>query len=584
MGTGTLVTIFGFLPFGFAQSTAGEYTFSLFAVVAVALIVSWFVAAIFAPLVGMVLLKEAPKTQTHAEPGRVARSFRNILVGAMRVRYLTVIVAVGLLAASVLGIKLVPQQFFPASDRVELLVDLKLPQNSSIHATEKVAAELDSVIRADQDVARWSTYVGSGAVRFYLPMMVELPNDFFAQSVVVTKDIDARERVRKRLEKVLEERFPSVVARVSPLELGPPVGWPVQYRVSGPDTKRVREIAYDVANLMGKTRGVKSISYDWIETTKNLRVELDQDQAKSLGLSSQYLAEQLNAILTGINVTQIPDGNYLIDVVARSGAEDRLSLATLNSLQISTPSGRQIPLRQVATISYGQEQSLIWRRDRMPTLTVQADVTENTQPDTVVRALHDPIAELNAKLPAGYKVVIGGTAEESATAQKSVYAVVPLMLFLIVTVLMLQLQSFQSVFLVVSAVPFGLIGVVAALLLSGKPFGFIAMLGVIALIGMIVRNSVVLIVQIDADIARGMHPWDAVIDATMHRFRPIMLTAAAAILGMIPIAPTVFWAPMAYAIMGGLAAATVVTLIVLPALYVIWFRIRPPDDTTAKAA
>jgi multidrug efflux pump subunit AcrB len=581
MGTGTLVTIFGFIPVGLAQSTAGEYTFSMFAVVAIALIASWFVAAIFAPLIGMVLLKEKPQGGHHEDLGRVSRAFRRVLIGAMRARWFTVTIALILLAISAFGMTYVPQQFFPASDRAELVVDLKLPQNSSIYATQIATAEFDRFMSKDEDIASWSTYVGRGAVHFYLPMLVELPNDFFAQSVIVTKSLKARERVRKRLETLLQENFPSVVARVYPLELGPPVGWPLQYRVSGPDPDRVREIAYDVANVMAQGRGVKSITYDWIETAKNLQVNLDQDQAKALGASSRSLAEALNTVLSGSSITQIRDGNYLIDVVVRAGIDERLSLSTVNSLQINLPGDRTVPLAQIATSAYGQELPLIWRRDRIPTLTVQSDVTPGTQPDTVVRALAPKFTELRSRLPSGYHVEVGGTAEESAKAQQSVFHVVPLMLVLILTILMIQLHSFQRLFLVISVVPFGLIGVVAALLLSDKPFGFIALLGVIALIGMIVRNSVILIIQIEAEIARDVHPWNAVIDATMHRFRPILLTATAAILGMIPIAPTVFWSPMAYAIMGGLAIATLLTLLFLPALYVIWFRVHRPETGVA---
>jgi multidrug efflux pump subunit AcrB len=586
MGTGTLVTIAGFIPVGLAQSTAGEYTFSLFAVVAISLIVSWFVAAIFAPVIGMLLLKEHAKTDRSTGPGRMARSFRGVLVAAMRARWLTVGIALVLLAASVVGMSYVPQQFFPASDRAELVIDLRLPQNSSIFATQQTVTDLDRIIRKDEDIAHWSTYVGRGAVHFYLPMLVEPPNDFLAQYVIVTKDLKARERVLKRLEQTVRDNFPSVVARIYPLELGPPVGWPLQYRVSGPDPQKVREIAYDVASIMASGSGVRSISYDWIETAKNLQINLDQDQAKALGVSSQSLAESLNTVSSGVKITQIHDGNYLIDVVARSGPDGRLSLSTLNTQQIGVPGGRTVPLNQIATTDFGQELPVLWRRDRLPSLTVQADVMPGVQPDTIYRALRSKFSDLNTRLPAGYQVVVGGTVEENAKAQKSVFLVVPVMLLLILTILMIQLHSFQRLVLVISVVPFGLIGVVAALALSGKPFGFIALLGVIALIGMIVRNSVILIVQIEAEISRGAHPWNAVIEATMHRFRPILLTAMAAILGMIPIAPTVFWSPMAYAIMGGLAVATFLTLVFLPALYVIWFRIeRPvPDSGVANVS
>jgi multidrug efflux pump subunit AcrB len=582
MGTGTLVTIAGFIPIGLAQSSAGEYTFSLFAVVAIALIASWFVAAIFAPLIGVVLLKEKKEGHAHKE-GRVLRAFRGFLPVVLRWRWVTLLLTVALFGASVAGLRLVPQQFFPPSDRTELVVDLKLSQNASIYAVEQVAKQFDDLLRDDEDIVRWSTYVGRGAIRFYLPLLVQLPNDFFAQSVLVTKSLAARERVRARLEQALPTTLPAAVARVYPLEMGPPVGWPVQYRVSGPDLNRVRELGVSLAQLISEERNLRNVNFDWIETGKNIRIKVDQDQARMLGVSSESLAQSLNTVLSGVEVTQIRDGNYLIDVVARSGEDERMSLATIRNLELLLPGDRIVPLIQIGTIEYGQELPLIWRRDRLPTLTVQADVAPNVQPETAVQALQPRIAAFSAKLPAGYRVAVGGSAEESFKSQLSVLAVVPLMLLLMLTILMFQLQSFQLLILVLSVAPLGLIGVVAALLGSGKPLGFIALLGVVALIGMIVRNSVILVLQIETEIEAGKDPWNAVIEATSNRFRPILLTAAAAILGMIPIAPAVFWGPMAYAIMGGLAVATALTLVFLPALYVIWFRVKEPRPGQAPA-
>ncbi|HKS60159.1 MAG TPA: efflux RND transporter permease subunit, partial [Xanthobacteraceae bacterium] len=582
MGTGTLVTIAGFIPIGLAQSSAGEYTFSLFAVVAIALVVSWFVAAIFAPLIGVVLLSEKSKEGHAHKEGRVLRGFRRFLPIVLRGRWVTLVLTLALFAASLVGLRFVPQQFFPPSDRTELVVDLKLPQSASIYAAEEVAKQFDELLRGDNDVVRWSTYVGRGALRFYLPLLVQLPNDFFAQSVLVTRSLEARERVRARLEKAIPEKLLSVVGRVYPLEMGPPVGWPVQYRVSGPDVNRVREIGVNLAQLIADDRNLRNVNFDWIETGKNIRIKVDQDQARMLGVSSESLAQSLNTVLSGVDVTQIRDGNYLVDVVARSGEEERMTLATLRNLELLLPGDRIVPLIQIGTIEYGQELPLIWRRDRVPTLTVQADVAHNIQPETAVQVLQPKIAAFSAKLPAGYRVALGGSAEESHKSQLSVLAVVPLMLLLMLTILMFQLQSFQLLFLVLSAAPLGLIGVVAALLGSGKPLGFIALLGVVALVGMIVRNSVILVIQIEAEIEAGSDPWNAVIEATSNRFRPILLTAAAAILGMIPIAPAVFWGPMAYAIMGGLAVATALTLVFLPALYVIWFRVKEPKPAVAQ--
>ncbi|MEZ0168048.1 efflux RND transporter permease subunit [Microvirga sp. TS319] len=577
MLTGTLVTVAGFVPIGFARSAAGEYTFSIFAVVAIALIVSWIVAVLFAPLLGVWILKK-PKTIHSGEPGPIMRAFRRLLILAMRARWVTILATLALFAAALYGTRFVPQQFFPSSDRPELLADLKLPQNASIYATQSVSARLDEVLRGDEDVERWSTYVGRGAVRFYLPLNVQLPNDFFAQAVIVTKGLEQRERLKARLEKLIENEFPGVVGRVYPLELGPPVGWPIQYRISGPDVDQVRDIAFRLAQVMATDNRVQKINYDWIEPARTVQIRVDQDQARLLGLSSQDLAQALNTVVSGATVTQMRDGIYLVDVVIRASAEQRASLATIRTLQVPLPNGRTVPLSQIASIAYGQEYPLVWRRDRKPTLTVQADVAPGTLPATVVRALSPKIDELNAGLPAGYRVAVGGTEEESGKSQASVIAVVPVMLFLMLTILMIQLQSFHRLFLVLSVAPLGLIGVVAALLVSGKPLGFVAILGVLALTGMIARNSVILIDQVETEKSKGRDPWNAVVEATAHRFRPILLTAAAAILGMVPIAPTIFWGPMAYAIMGGLAVATLLTLVFLPALYVAWFRIRRPTE------
>jgi multidrug efflux pump subunit AcrB len=576
MLTGTLVTIAGFVPIGFAHSAAGEYTFSIFAVVAIALLVSWIVAVLFAPLLGVWLLKK-PKAAHSEEPGPIMRTFRRFLLLAMRARWVTVVVTLCLFGAALCGVRLVPQQFFPSSDRPELLVDLQLPENASIYATRDVSARVDKLLQGDADVDHWTTYVGRGAVRFYLPLNVQLPNDFFAQLVVVTRGLQQRERVKTKLEQALANEFPNVVGRVYPLELGPPVGWPLQYRVIGPEPNQVRAAAFKVAETLESEPGARNVNYNWMEPARTVRIRVDQDQARLLGLSSQQLALSLNAVVSGVTATQVRSGIYLVDVLVRATPEQRMSLSTIRTLQVPLPNGKTVPLSQIASVDYGQEYPIVWRRDRLPSVTVQADVLPGTQAATVVQDLAPKIEALNASLPSGYHIAAGGTVEESSKAQASVAAVVPLMLVLILTVLMIQLQGFSRLFLVLSVAPLGLIGVVAALLLADKPLGFVALLGVLALTGMIARNSVILIDQIDKEKTRGLHPWDAVVEATAHRFRPILLTAAAAILGMIPIAPTIFWGPMAFAIMGGLAVATFLTLIFLPALYVMWSRIRKPD-------
>jgi multidrug efflux pump subunit AcrB len=571
MLAGTLVTIAGFVPVGFAASSAGEYTFSLFAVVAIALIVSWFVAVIFAPLLGVAVLKP-PSTGQSAEPGRVFRLYRGFLTLAMRAKWVTIALTLALFIAAVLALPLIPRQFFPSSDRPELLIDLTLPQNASIYASEAVARNFDAVLKDDADVAGWSTYVGRGAIRFYLPLNVQLPNAFFSQAVIVAKNVAARERLRVKLTKVLADDFPSLVSRISPLELGPPVGWPVQYRVRGSEVAQVREIALKLAQIIATNPQAEHVNFDWIEPTRQVRIRVDQDEARLLGLSSQAVAGVLNTVITGTPITQVRDDIYLVDVVVRATDEQRASLATLRTLQVPLPSGRTVALSQFATFEYVQDYPLVWRRDRVPTLTVQADVRPGTLPETVTSALSSAVDELARSLPRSYQIAVGGTVEESQKSQASVVAVVPVMLLIMLTVLMVQLRSFQRLFLVLSVGPLGLIGVVAALLVSRKPLGFVAILGILALLGMITKNAVILIGQIEAERAQGKDVWQAAIDASSARFRPIMLTAVSTVLGMIPIAPTVFWGPMAFAIMGGLLVATILTLIFLPTLYVTWFR------------
>ena len=586
MLTGTLVTIAGFIPIGFAASSAGEYTFSIFAVVGIALVVSWFVAVLFAPLMGMAILK-APKAAAAGAPppapGVVLRAYAGFLRLAIRLRWVTIAVAVAAFAVSLFAVRFVPQQFFPSSDRPELLVDITLPQNASIFASQEIAERLDAVLAADPDVAHWSTYVGRGAIRFYLPLNAQLANPFFAQAVVVAKDLDARLRLQPRLEALLAEQFPAAVARVSPLELGPPVGWPLQWRVVGPDTETIRAIAFDVAQVLAASAGARNLNFDWIEPARQLRVVVDQEQARQLGLSSAAVASTLNAVITGSVVTQIRDDIYLINVLARATAAERLSLDTLLTMQVPIPGGRTVALGQFATFEYGQEYPLVWRRDRVPALTVQADVRPGVLPDTVVAEVEPRLAELRARLPAGYAIELGGIAEESAKSQASVIAVVPMMIVVMLTALMFQLQSFARLGLVVAILPLGLIGVVMALLVFDRPLGFVAILGILALLGMIAKNAVILIVQIDQDRADGLALREAVVAAATSRLRPMLLTALSTVLGLIPIAPTVFWGPMAFAIMGGLLVATLLTLIVLPALYVIVME-RRADRAPAGAA
>lgn len=584
MLAGTLVTIAGFVPIGFAASSAGEYTFSIFAVVGIALIVSWFVAVIFAPLIGMTILKAPAQAGADEQPGRLMRMYRGLLIGAMRLKWLTIVFTLVAFAGALFAYRLVGQQFFPASDRPELLVDLTLPQSASIFASERTARRLEEALAKDPDVKRWSTYVGRGAIRFYLPLNAQLPNPFFSQIVIVATDFAARKRLEPKLEKLLAEEFPEVVARVYPLELGPPVGWPVQYRVTGPDKDEVARIALDVATVVASNPDTRHINYDWIEPARKLRLRVDQDQARLLGLSSRTLGAVLNAAMTGSRVTQVRDDIYLVDVVARAAGDQRISLATLRSLQVPLPSGRTVPLSQFATFEYEQEYPIIWRRNRVPTLTVMADVAPGVLSEGVVSDLAPSIDALNAKLASPYRIETGGIVEESAESQASVFAVIPLMLLLMLTFLMFMLQSFRRLAMVIGVLPLGLIGVVGALLLSGRPLGFVAILGTLALIGMIAKNAVILIVQIETERSEGKRVWDAVVDASSSRFRPLMLTALSTVLGMIPIAPTVFWGPMAFAVMGGLLVATLLTLVLLPTLYVTIIRDEDGAEPLAAAS
>jgi multidrug efflux pump subunit AcrB len=583
MLTGTLVTIAGFVPVGFAKSGAGEYCFSLFAVVAIALVVSWIVAVLFTPLTGVALLPDRIKGHDSHQPSRIARSFQSLLEAAMRAKWLVLSATAGLFAISVVAMGFVGHEFFPKSDRPEVMVDLTMPQTASIKATDEVVARVEKLLAADPDIDHWSFYVGQGAVRFYLPLDAQLSNDFFAQAVVVIKGHAVRQAVIDRLEKELSDGFDNVMARVTPLELGPPVGWPLKFRVSGPDADKTRSLAQQFAQVLGSDAAVRNINYDWNEPAKVITVEVDQDRARALGISSQQLSETINAVLSGSKITQMRDDTYLVDIVARADQSERADIDTLRTLTISASGGRRVPLDQVAFLSYRTEPPLIWRRGRLPTVTVQADIVPGTDAASVTKKLGGAIAAFKAELPARYSVEQGGVIEDSAKAQASIFVVFPLMLFIMTTVLMVQLMSFQRLVLVLLTAPLALIGVAGALLMSGAPMGFVAILGVMSLIGMVIRNSVILIAQIDQHIAAGEEPWAAVISATTHRLRPILLTAAAAILGMIPIAPTVFWGPMAYAVMGGLMVATALTLIFLPTLYVAWFRIKAPAQTRQPA-
>ncbi|QCI15143.1 efflux RND transporter permease subunit [Pseudomonas putida] len=577
MLTGTLVTVAGFVPIGLNASSAGEYTYTLFAVIAVALLVSWVVAVFFAPVLGVHILSSSKIKPHDAEPGRLGRAFEHGLLWCMRNRWLTIIGTVLLFVLAIFCERFVQNQFFPSSDRPEILVDLNLPQNASIEETRKVVDRLEAKIKDDPDLVHWSTYIGQGAIRFYLPLDQQLQNPYYAQLVIVSKGFEERQGLMDRLQKLLREEFVGIGTNVQSLEMGPPVGRPIQYRVSGKDIDQVRKHAIELATLLDQNEHIGEMIYDWNEPGKVLRVEIAQDKARQLGLSSEDVANVMNSIVSGVPITQVNDNIYLVDVVARAEDSERGSPDTLQNLQILTPNGTSIPLLSFATVRYELEQPLVWRRDRKPTITIKSSVTGDIQPTDLVAQLKPDIDKFISELPPGYEVATGGTVEESAKAQGPIRKVIPLMLFLMATFLMIQLHSVQKLFLVVSVAPLGLIGVVLALVPTGTPMGFVAILGILALAGIIIRNSVILVTQIDEFEAQGFEPWDAVVEATNHRRRPILLTAAAASLGMIPIAREVFWGPMAYAMIGGIIVATLLTLLFLPALYVAWYKIREPQ-------
>lgn len=583
MLTGTLVTVAGFIPIGLNNSAAGEYTFTLFVVIAVSLLVSWIVAVLFAPLLGVTILPATMK-QKHEQPGRFTSLFRRVLVGSVRHHWLTIFVTVLLFAGSIAGFGLVQQQFFPPSDRPELIVDWNLPQNSSVTETRDQIERFEGrALAGNTDVDHFSSYIGQGAVRFLLAFDVQPANPYFGQTVIVTKSIEARNRLKPQLEKLLREEFVGTDAFVKPLELGPPVGRPVQYRVGGPDIQKVRDLAQQFSGLISVNTKLAAPTFDWNEPQRVLRVDVLQDKARQLGITSSDIASALNSTVGGATITQVRDATYLINVIARSREAERGSIDTLQNMQLPTGNGEAIPLAAVANFRYDLEQPTVWRRNRIPTITVRAGLVGDVLPATVVNELKPSVDAFIAKLPPGYSVATAGSVEESAKSQGPIAAVVPLMLFVMATILMIQLQSFQRLFLVVAVAPLGLIGVVAALVPSGAPLGFVAILGVLALIGILIRNSVILIVQIEDLVREGKDRWAAVIEATEHRMRPIALTAAAASLALIPIAREVFWGPMAYAMMGGIIAGTAITLLFLPALYVTWFRIKEPREEQDNA-
>jgi multidrug efflux pump subunit AcrB len=590
MLTGTLVTAAGFMPVGFAKSIAGQYAGGIFWVVGVALILSWVVAVVFTPYLGVLLLPKnlATHHDAHHDPydRPVYRRLRGVIDWAVQHRAWVLGITVLVFGIAGAGMLKVQQQFFPTASRPELLVDLRLREGASFAATSAQVKLLEARLSKDPDIEFFTAYTGAGTPRFYLSIQPELPNPGFAQFVIKTAGIEQRERVRYRLMNLFarDEFLPDVNARVTRLEFGPPVGFPVQFRVIGPDKAQVREIAYRVRDAVRQSALVRDTQLDWNEQVRSMQVHVDQDKARLLGLSSADVQGLVQTALDGAPVTQIRRGEELVDVVVRATPDERKRIGQLGDLQLFTRSGVSVPLSQVARVEPSFEEPVLWRRNRDMALTVRADVVDGVQgPDATAR-IRPSLQPIIESLPAGYRIEEGGAIEESDKANKALFAVFPAMFAVMLTLLMIQLQSFSRLFMVFMTAPLALIGVVPALLIFQAPFGFVALLGVIALGGMIMRNSIILVDQIDQDIARGVAPWAAIVEATVRRSRPVVLTAAAAVLAMIPLTRSVFWGPMAISIMGGLVVATALTLVFVPALYAAWFRVRRDSPAQASAA
>jgi multidrug efflux pump len=580
MLTGTLITVAGFVPIGLAQSTAGEYTFSLFSVNAIALIMSWVVAVVFTPYIGYLLLKvqpHAPGEHGHEvfdTPG--FRRFRSVVTWCVAWRKTTIAATLVVFALGVYGFNFIEKQFFPDSSRPELMVEMWSPEGTAFGANEAQVKKFEAFIRRQPGVLSVTSYVGTGSPRFYLPLDQIFPQSNVSQIVVLPKDLAARAALHKTITQVFHDDFPEVRGRVKLLPNGPPVPYPVQFRVTGTEVDKVRAIADQVKDIVRANPNAVGTNDNWNESVKVLRLDLDQDRMRALGVTTQTVMRAANTILSGTVVGQFREGIRLIDIQVRQPLAERQTIEILNNTNVPTASGRSVPISQLARVEFVWEPGVVWRLGREWAITVQADVVEGIQGPTVSAQITPQLADLRARLPAGYKIEEKGAAADSGEAEQSIAANLPLALFLIFTLLMLQLHSFSRALLVFLTGPLGVAGAAFALLLLGRPLGFVANLGIIALFGMIIRNAVILVDQIEQDIKAGAAPWDAIVESAVRRCRPILLTAAAAALAMIPLSRSVFWGPMAVAIMGGLVLATALTLLFLPALYAAWFRVKKP--------
>jgi multidrug efflux pump len=577
MLTGTLITAAGFLPIGLAKSTVGEYTFAIFAVTSAALVISWLVSVYFVPFLGAWLLKthKAHEGEAHELFDTPFYSrFRKAVDWCVEHRWLTIAITLGIFVLGLAGMGKVQQQFFPDSSRPEVLVDLWLPEGSTIQATDEVARRFEKRIAQEPGVQSVTGWVGSGLPRFYLPLDQIFPQANVSQFVVLPKTLADREVLRKKLPEILANEFPEVRGRSKLLPNGPPVPYPVQFRIVGADMEQVRHWADQAKELLRQNPSMRNVNDNWNERVKALRLEIDQDKARALGVTSQSIAQASRVMLSGSTIGQFREADRLVDIVLRQPADERNAITDIGNAYIPTTTGRSIPLTQIAQIGFAWEPGVLWREGRKYAATVQGDVVDGVQGATVTAQVWPAMQKLRERMPQGMDIEIAGAVAESSKGQGSIAAGVPLMIFIMFTLLMLQLQSFSRAVLVVLTAPLGIAGVAAALLLLNRPFGFVALLGFIALAGMIMRNSVILIDQIEQDRARGVPTWDAVVESAVRRFRPIVLTAAAAVLAMIPLSRSVFWGPMAVAIMGGLIVATVLTLLALPAMYAAWFRVK----------
>jgi len=579
MLTGTLVTAVGFLPIGMAKSVTGEYTFAIFAVTAAALVISWMVSVYFVPYLGAWLLRTRKAVDGDAHERELFATpfyghFRRAVNWCVQHRWVTIGATVLLFALGLAGMGRVQQQFFPDSSRPEILVDLWLPEGSTIQQTELVARRFESRLLTEPGLDSVTTWIGSGVPRFYLPLDQIFPQSNVAQVILLPKGLEDREDLRARLPALLAEEFSEVRARVKLLPNGPPVPYPVQFRVVGSDAPQVRAWADKAKDVLRANPSMRGVNDNWNESIKVLRLDVDQDKARALGVTSQALAQASRTLLSGSTIGQYREGDKLVDIVLRQPLDERNAITDLGNAYMATSSGRSIPITQVAKVGFGWEPGVMWRDGRNFAVTVQGDVVDGVQGATVTSQVWPEMRKLIAQMPDGYRIEIAGAVEENSKGQCSIAAGVPVMLFITFTLLMLQLQSFSRSMLVFLTGPLGIAGVAGALLLLDRPFGFVALLGVIALMGMIMRNSVILIDQIEQDRERGVPAWDAIVESAVRRFRPIVLTAAAAVLAMIPLSRSVFWGPMAVAIMGGLIVATALTLLALPAMYAAWFRIK----------